>query len=770
MKLCSCILLIAFLLSACTAPGASPNVTPSLAPTATHFLPTPVIDRTRPPDAQSAARTFLDDWKAEDYEAMYALLTPVSQDAISLEDFTQRYRDVAVNTTLQTVDYDILSALTNPANAQVAYRVTFHTKMVGDLVRDNMSMNLSLEKGSWRVQWDDGLIMPELHGGNTLRIEYDAPTRGNLYDLHGEGVAMYNEIFALGILVGENDPEQEGTLLSVLSDLTGRNPESIKASYENAAPGTYVAVGEVERDRLMERYDTLSGLAGLRYTPYTGRYYADGGIAPHVTGYVSAIQAGEQDEYLRNGYQLSDRVGRMGLENWGESYLTGQKGATLDVYDPQGRPVTQLVKVERKPSQSIYMTIDSRLQYQAQQAIAGFSGAIVVMERDTGRVLAMVSSPGFDPNAFEYTNENSYPLVGIIQGDGQNRLFNRATGNGYPLGSVFKIITMAAALESGLFTPEDTYNCTYEFTDLPGQTLYDWTYDKGYKESGILTLPEGLMRSCNPWFYHIGLTLYQQGHTTDVSKMARAFGLGSPTGLEGVDESSGNMPDPTSEDMAVREAIGQSEVLVNPLQVARFVAAVGNGGTLYKPQVVDKIVDPDGNASFTFQPEVQGTLPVKPENLEIIQAAMRAVIKDPRGTAVRAFGGMGVPIYGKTGTAQNDWGGHPHAWFAGYTDAGREDKPDIAVAVIAEYAGEGSDIAAPIFRRVIEAYFLGQPQTVYPWESRFNITRTPTPLEGETPVPDQGGSGPADNGSGGGDNSSPSDGSDFNLRTATPSP
>ena len=336
-----------------------------------------------------------------------------------------------------------------------------------------------------------------------------------------------------------------------------------------------------------------------------------------MTGYVAAIQAEEKDKYLREGFRLDDRVGKAGLEMWGEKYLLGQRGASLYVNDPQGSPVTRLAQVESKPSQSIYMTIDSKLQLEAQKAIAGFSGAIVVLERDTGRVLAMVSSPGFDPNAFEFQNYNSSPLLGSITGDGLNRLYNRATGNGYPLGSVFKIITMAAALESGLFTPDDTLDCQWDWTEIPGLTLNDWTKEKEVEPSGVLTLPEGLDALVQPVVLPHWLDLYNQGHEKDISNMARAFGLGSADRHRRgwISTKPGNIPDPVDDQSAALIAIGQDKVLVNPLQVARFVAAVGNGGTLYRPQVVEKITDPDGNPSFTFKPEAQGKLPVKPENL-----------------------------------------------------------------------------------------------------------------------------------------------------------
>ena len=739
--------IIAIILIGCSpsTPVSTKPPTNTAATTAT--LPEPQVETTVVPDPELLAKTYLDHWKAEEYSAMYGLLTKVSQDAISEADFIARYKGVANEAALSSWDFEILSSLKNPENGQVGYRVILHSILVGDIERET-KMNLSLESGQWRVQWDDSLILPELRGGNYLVMDYRIPSRGNIYARDGQALVAQADAVAIGLDTAAVDPEQEDGLLGEIYRLTGIHPENLSGKIEAWRPyGYYLPVADISVEALAPREAVLAGYSGVIMQPFRTRYYFDDGIAAHVLGYMSLIQPDEVDEYKRLGYKIDERVGRDGLEYYAEKSLAGVRGGALYVKDPSQNIVTKLADTEPQPAQAVYTTIDYDLQLGLQRSNAlseGMLGAIVVLERDTGRVLAMLSSPGFNPNLFEPANYNYSYLINELYAS-TTPLLNRATQGQYPLGSVFKIVTMSAALQSGLYTKDSEYNCGYFFDELPGMQPHDWTYDHYLEDgktqaSGLLTLPEGLMRSCNPFFWHIGLDLYNRGMFTTISDMARGFGLGSSTGIE-IGDLPGQIPDPTNQVDAINLAIAQGNTLITPLQVADFVAAVGNGGTLNTPHVIDRIEPVVGDPTYVFTPTIRGTLPVSPENLAIVQEAMVSVVMNPRGTAYRtsAYGlnsfvtNNGIPVAAKTGTAESGYA-DPHAWFAGYTFAGRENRPDIAVAVLVENGGEGSVVAAPIFRRVLEIYFLGSPQMRYPWEAQIGVVATPTPEVTETPT------------------------------------
>jgi penicillin-binding protein 2 len=725
MKIRNLAFILLLVLTACAGTGKSTQ-------TPTSGLPTPVVNTTSVPDVTASAQAFLDKWKASDYAGMYAALAQTSKDAISQTDFEKKYQNTATNMTLSSLDYGILSTLIKPASAVVGYQINFSTSLFSKFQRQ-MEMNLVLESGAWKVQWEDGMILPELKGGNSLLLNITHPVRGDILDRNGDVIATQTDAVALGIDPANVTAKGIKTILQLLAEMTQKPNNIVEDAYKAGVDQFYIPMGEVSKEGYTPYASSLELLGGFIYNEYNSRYYYFGGIAPQAVGYTQFINETQLAEYKARGYAGDEKIGASGLEKWGETILAGGPTADLYVMGPTGATVTRLAHQDPKAPDNITTTLDRNLQLQVQKALLGFTGAAVVMEVNTGRVLAMASSPSYDPNAFQTNNYNSQYQLGDLVNDPTSPLWNRAAQSSYPLGSVFKLVTMSAALESGLYTPNTIFDCTSQWTEL-GTPYNDWTFDKGLPPSGPLTLVQGLMRSCNPYFYHIGLDLFRQKGASYLADMARGFGLGSATGIDAISEETGAINNPTDDGSASQMGIGQGDMLVTPLQVVDFVAALANGGTLYRPQIIEKVTTIDGIVVSSFSPEIRGKLPISDATLAAVREGMNKVVNDSKGTAYTKFLGIGHAIFGKTGTATTSQD-KPHAWFAGYTAEKRQDKPDIAVVVIAENSGDGSVYAAPIFRRIIESYYTGSAITQFPWESAIYMTQTPTAGFETTPAP-----------------------------------
>lgn len=741
LRLC----LLGLILAGCTSAGTSPE-----GPVGTATLPGPQVSTDLAPDPEMAVAEFLRAWNRGDYDAMYARLSPLTQDSVSQEDFQSRYEQIGQVGAFQNLTFEIISSLVqSPRQAQVRYRLELESAAVGTISRD-AQMDLTRVGEDWTISWTPANILPELEGDQGLLLNTIAPTRANIYDRNGLALAAQLDAVALWIVPNRvGDEDAEDTMLSTVRRLLDYpSTETIRAQYDNIRGTDFrVVLGEVPLEEFQTVQGTLFATGGVDWGVYNTRLYYDGGLAPHAIGYVSWIQESQLDEYLALGYRGDEYVGQIGLEAVYEPELRGQPSATLYLTDGEGNTLQALASVPSEPPYAVYTHIDRDLQRDAQQALedSDLVGAVVVLDRDSGAVLAMSSSPGFDPNIFDTNNPNSFTALEELSQQGTDPLLNRATQGLYPPGSTFKMITMAAALESGLFTPETVFNCKLVWERLPGFPLYDWRFEKELPAAGEISLKQALELSCNPYFYEIGWTLFQNEMPAAISEMARGFGLGQPTGIE-IDEEAGLVPDPASKVELFEEtwtvsdpvqlAIGQSFLQVTPLQVARYVAAIGNGGTLYRPQLVARIENAEGEITHQFQPEVQGTLPISGENLAAIQEGMVNVVRRNGATAYRRFLGLDVELAGKTGTATSGDFTESHAWFAGYTFEEREDLADIAVVVLVEFGGEGSEVGAPVFRRVIESYFKGRPLSLYPWEDRIRIPKTPTPEPEEEATPE----------------------------------
>ena len=337
--------IILLLLAACSNGTKTPVKTPG------SELPTPVVNTTSVPDAAASAQEFFTKWEQNDYAGMYEMLSPTSRDAITQEDFVSKYTSAAQNLSLNKLTVGILSTLIEPTTAKISYQANFATALFGAISRQ-MQMTMVLNNGVWKVQWEDGLILPELSGGNRLALYVEQPARGDINDRNGNTLATQTEAVALGVWPGQIYSGQEGLLLTMLSEMTNKPKNVIKDMYRDAGADWYVPIGEVSKQGYDDRAATLDTLNGLVTNPYSGRYYFNGGAAPQVLGYELSISPEQLDEYRRLGYAGDEKVGASGLEKWGEKYLAGKPSADLYVIQPDGTNSTRLAHTD--PQAALY--------------------------------------------------------------------------------------------------------------------------------------------------------------------------------------------------------------------------------------------------------------------------------------------------------------------------------------------------------------------------------------------------------------------------------
>lgn len=712
---------------------ASEIVTFTPLPTATIPVPTPETG-----EASQTGLTFFKTWEVGDYAGMYTLLSPQSQALVDQQAFINRYVEAQQTAVVQAVRTQPLAARQEGLTAEFSIRVTWDSPILGSIVRDH-SVRLVYDQNRWGIVWHEGLILPELAGGNRLRLSLRVPSRANIYDRDGSALAYQGTAITLGVVPGQISDEP--ALLAAISPLLGKPPADVQALYASALPDWYVPLGdisgEVMQAHILELQPFLS--AGLTADDRRSRLYPENGVAPHLVGYTGPIPADQVETYLAQGYQVDDKVGLAGLEAWGERYLSGVRGGTLQLVGPNGEDLGVVQETEPHQARSIYTTLRREFQLAVEQALAdaiqtypgGRAGAVVVLEVNTGAVLAAASYPGYNPAIFDAVRPNASADLTQVLNDASQPLLNRAIQGQYPLGSVFKLVTMSAGLLSGSFSFDSRYTSTGVWNRLgDAYAKTDWKAG-GH---GTLSYRNAIVESCNSCFYNMGYEL-DAIDANLLPNTAVQFGLGTATGIQGVPpggEAGGLIPNPEWKLAAwgdgwatgdtVNMAIGQGFVLVTPLQAARIMAAIANGGVLYQPTLIDRIGAGGGAPEEAWPAQAAGQLPLTPEQLAGLQEALRAVTTAPNGTATHRFVGLGVPVAGKTGTAEAP-PNNSHAWFVGYAPAAPYTladstviaAPQIAVAVLMENAGEGSVVSAPIFRRIIELYYGITPLAPYPW-------------------------------------------------------
>ncbi len=686
---------IMLLLSGCT-----PDVLSLVSPPTATPLPSPTP--TPLPRADSVAQAFLQAWSAGDYASMYNLMSAGARQRINFDLFQSRYQQAQNTATVSKIETQLQSLLQDGPRAAATFHLRWETRRFGDIIADNQ-MQLVFETGRWGVDWQPTLILPQLGEDVILSFLSEQPTRGNIYDKNFHALATQGEIVTVGLVPQfiQNEP----VVVATIAELTGVSPEKIRESIAAARPDWFVPIADISFDASLQNDALLSGLAGVDRRARTVRTYTDGDIAAHVIGYLGKIPPELKDRYVAQGYTGDEMIGLSGVEAWSEPDLAGKRGGRLVALSPGRQVLSELATTTSQAGSSVYLTFDTVFQARVEGLLGPRNGAIVVMNPATGAIYALATFPRFRPA--DITSGLDSSAWSKLYSDENRPLLSRATQGTYPPGSIFKIVSLTAALESLGYDPKMMFTCTGRWQGLgPAFTKTCWL-ERGH---GQISLLDGLTQSCNVVFYEVGLALHRSNPDL-LPEWARKFGLGDVARIFGLaEESRGVVPDnawtqanfgqPLYDGDAVNSAIGQGYVLVTPMQIARMLAAVANGGKLVRPRVIDKLIPIDG-AETVIEPEFAGSLPILPETMALLKQSLNAITSGAHGTARKAFEGATYTVAGKTGTAESGFE-KPHAWFAGYAPA---DEPRVAITVMIEQAGEGSQVAAPLFRQVLEAYF-----------------------------------------------------------------
>ena len=554
-----------------------------------------------------------------------------------------------------------------------------------------------------------------LSENNRIRLKKVPGIRGTVFDRRGR--LLIHSPPSCDLLLMPEDAEEPEVTLRRLALLLGRDEKELLgalAKNKSRPPFEEIILSKAIDWRSVVAVETHQmDLPGVSLRVRPKRRYPDKGMNAHILGYLGEIGPAQLKVLRERGYGMGDEIGQFGLEKILEGHLRGKSGGQQVEVDAIGRQVKVLHQVRDVPGHSAFLTIDLELQKSAYQALDGKEGAIIVLEVNSGAILALVSTPTFDPNVF--ARGITLEEWRTILRDEMHPLQNRAIHGQYPPGSTFKIIMAIAALEEGVVEPETRLFCNGSL--VVGKRVFrDWK--KG--GHGWVDLHKGIVESCDVYFYQLG----QRLGVDRIAKYARMLGLGAKTGIALEGEMSGLIPDTRWKKKRFGQrwfpgetpsvAIGQGYVSVTPLQMATLMAAVVNGGTLYRPWIVRRVQSVDGSVIQEYGPEKISSVPFKKGTLGHLRRALRDVVNGARGTGRKARSDL-VEIAGKTGTAQVaqmrgkivkseqlPYSIRDHAWFVAYAPS---ERPEIAVVVLVEHGGHGGSGAAPLAKKVIERYY-----------------------------------------------------------------
>ena len=532
---------------------------------------------------------------------------------------------------------------------------------------------------------------------STSRISVLSAPRGIIYDQNGKILATNKQ--AISLIVYPNKLRTLGEKLEVynrLIKILKHIPKKLKQTLvklPDDAPLPIRLQSNISIEEAIQIVEKQYILPGVSIQQEPIRYYPNGPLAAHLLGYISQID--EKELLQRPERKLGDLVGKYGIEKLFDNILRGSDGKTIVEIDRFGKPINPdyehaVIHVEPKPGRNIYLTIDLELQKVAEEALKkmGTGSSVIVVNPNNGEVLALASYPDFDPNIF------TKPLsVGVWKNLVSKKAFLNRAILSYVPGSIWKPVVLLSALDSMVVLPNEKFNVSGAF--YLGKTRFgDWT-----SKTGVLSLEECLAWSRDTAFYQIGRRL-----TPDqIRYWGVKLGGGRKTGIELLGEEKGIIPDekwklknigePWYPGNTLHYAIGQSFLLLTPTQVARIYSGIATGSKVPKLNIVKRI------DNYTKQKELPERFTVDPTALRVVRDGLERCVDSGTGVASKL---ETVKIAGKTGSAEVPGTGRTHGWFAAYAPAY---KPELVVVAIAEKAGHGGTVAAPIAKKIFEKYF-----------------------------------------------------------------
>ncbi len=572
----------------------------------------------------------------------------------------------------------------------------------------------------WYLQVKESDYYSGLSLNNSVRLIKAVAPRGVIYDRTGAKIADNRPGYEL-LIVPEDVKDMEATkaLLKRLVGIDGDElDEKIAGDKKRPRFQAIKLKEELTWDETVKIESYKFEMPGVILDVAPKRHYLYNGAFAHLIGYIGEVNEKElKDSAVNEKYALHDNIGKYGLERSHEGELKGLDGGKSIEVDAHGRKIRVVNWTAPYPGSSMRLTVDLNTQLAAVNALKDRAGAAIALEPSSGRILAMVSSPSFDPNGLS-TGLSKDEWNALIENP-FDILNNRAIQGLYPPASTFKPIHASAALEEKTITPETRIYSGPAFR-FAGRDYRDWK-EEGH---GTINVHRAIVESSDTFFYQVGLKL---GVDT-LAKYSRLFGFGAKTGINLANEKNGIVPSSAWKSKVygakwfdgetISVSVGQGYMLATPLQLANAYAAIANGGTLYVPQAVEEIITRTGTVVKSFTPQVLSRLDISKPTLERVREALHGVTHEDGGTA-RFLSAVNLGIAGKTGTAQVTkliartkniqsipYKFRDHAWFAGFAPY---DDPKIVVVVIVEHGGFGASSAAPVAREIFKAYLGASP-------------------------------------------------------------